>query len=47
LAAAVTARIKALHSYEVPEAIVLSLDENGGNFDYMQWVATNTLPKAL
>lgn len=42
LAARVVARIRALHSYDVPEAIVLPIE--GGAADYLAWVATETRP---
>jgi periplasmic divalent cation tolerance protein len=38
----VAARIRALHSYEVPEAIVLPID--GGAADYLAWVLEETGP---
>ncbi|MBN2525455.1 MAG: divalent-cation tolerance protein CutA [Deltaproteobacteria bacterium] len=31
-------RLKALHSYEVPEIVSLDIDENGSNPDYVKWV---------
>ena len=31
-------RLKALHSYEVPEIISVDIDENGSNPDYLAWV---------
>ncbi len=37
--AAVEARLKALHSYEVPEFIVLPVE--GGSRDYLDWVRLN------
>jgi len=36
-AAAVTARIRELHSYDLPEAIEVSID--GGSADYLKWIA--------
>jgi len=36
-AAAVTARIRELHSYDLPEAIEVSID--GGSADYLSWIA--------
>jgi periplasmic divalent cation tolerance protein len=37
--AAVEARLKALHSYEVPEFIVLPVE--GGSREYLDWVRLN------
>jgi periplasmic divalent cation tolerance protein len=37
--AALTARIMALHSYEVPEVITLNVNENEGNPAYLAWVS--------
>jgi periplasmic divalent cation tolerance protein len=31
-------RIRALHSYEVPEIVSLDMDEKGSNPDYVKWV---------
>ena len=31
-------RIRALHSYEVPEIVSLDIDENGSHPDYLKWV---------
>ena len=39
LLGALTARIEALHSYEIPEAIALAIIEGSGN--YMNWLQTN------
>lgn len=36
-AEAVTARITALHSYEVPEIVVMPI--TGGSADYLAWIA--------
>jgi len=36
-AAAVAARIRELHSYDLPEAIEVSID--GGSADYLRWIA--------
>lgn len=36
--AALTARIRALHPYEVPEIITVTVNENEGNPDYLAWV---------
>ena len=33
-----TARIRTLHSYEVPEIITVTVNENEGNPDYLAWV---------
>jgi len=41
-AARVTARIRELHSYDLPEAIVLPID--GGSADYLAWVLGETAP---
>ena len=38
--AALEARLKQLHSYELPELIVLPVD--GGGSDYLAWVAMQT-----
>ncbi|MDK6203676.1 divalent cation tolerance protein CutA [Oligella urethralis] len=35
------ARIQELHSYDVPEIIVLPII--GGSADYLQWIARQTL----
>jgi periplasmic divalent cation tolerance protein len=35
--AAVTARIRELHSYDLPETIEVSIE--GGNADYLKWIA--------
>ena len=35
--AAVTARIRELHSYDLPETIEVSIE--GGNSDYLKWIA--------
>lgn len=35
-----TARLKALHSYSVPELVVLPIRD--GNPDYLSWIADNT-----
>lgn len=40
LTAAVTQRVKALHSYDVPE--VIALDVTGGNMDYLEWAMQQT-----
>jgi periplasmic divalent cation tolerance protein len=37
---ALAARIKDLHSYEVPEVLVLSV--SGGSVQYLDWVETET-----
>jgi periplasmic divalent cation tolerance protein len=39
LAMAVGKRLKELHSYDVPELIVISVD--GGSNDYLDWVTTS------
>jgi len=39
-AAAATARIKALHSYDLPCVVVLPL--TGGNTDFLQWIESET-----
>ena len=36
-AAAVAARIRELHSYDLPEVIEVSID--GGSADYLKWIA--------
>ena len=36
-APAVTARIRELHSYDLPEAIEVSIE--GGSADYLRWIA--------
>ena len=36
-AAAVTTRIRELHSYDLPEAIEVSIE--GGSADYLRWIA--------
>ena len=43
LVAALTRRVAALHSYEVP--CVVSLDVHGGNSRYLAWVADETRPR--
>jgi periplasmic divalent cation tolerance protein len=40
LADAAIARVRELHSYEVPEAVVLSVD--AGSADYLAWLAAET-----
>lgn len=40
LTARVATRIRALHSYDLPEAIVLPID--GGAADYLAWIASET-----
>ena len=40
----VTAAIKELHSYDVPE--IIAADITGGNKDYLKWVGENTVPRA-
>jgi periplasmic divalent cation tolerance protein len=40
LVARVTARIRALHSYELPEAIALTIE--GGSAAYLAWIAGET-----
>ena len=40
LATRVAGRIRELHSYELPEAIVLPID--GGAADYLAWIADET-----
>lgn len=42
LARAVTARVKALHSYEVPCVVVLPVAD--GNPDFLDWIAAETRP---
>jgi periplasmic divalent cation tolerance protein len=37
---AVQARVRQLHSYELPEFLVLAIDE--GNKDYLAWVGAET-----
>lgn len=39
----VTRRVKELHSYDVPESIVVHVDEEGSNEDYLSWVRSNTV----
>ena len=41
-ASRVAARIRALHSYELPEVIVLPID--GGAPDYLAWLIAETTP---
>ncbi|MBP6875455.1 MAG: divalent-cation tolerance protein CutA [Candidatus Eisenbacteria bacterium] len=41
LYARVAARIRALHSYDVPEIIALPID--GGSPDYLAWIEASTL----
>jgi periplasmic divalent cation tolerance protein len=36
--AALTARVKALHPYRVPEVLALQVDEEVGNPDYLRWL---------
>jgi len=43
LVAALTRRLVALHSYEVP--CVVALDVHGGNPRYLSWVADETRPR--
>src|SRR5215467_13549077 len=38
-ATAVMARIRELHSYDLPEAIEMAID--GGSPEYLQWIATS------
>ena len=40
LAPAVEARIRALHSYEVPEVVVVPVSE--GSADYLAWIKSET-----
>lgn len=40
---AVQTRLRALHSYSVPELI--AMDVVGGNPDYLAWVAASTRPR--
>jgi periplasmic divalent cation tolerance protein len=40
LAPQVEARIKALHSYDLPEIVILPI--NGGSADYLDWIAAET-----
>ncbi len=42
LVPAVTAKIRELHPYEVPEVIALSIHEGEGNPDYLAWVLAET-----
>lgn len=35
---ALTARIRALHPYEVPEIISFEIKDNEGNLDYLTWI---------
>ncbi len=35
---ALTARIRALHSYEVPEIVTVTVNDQEGNPDYLAWV---------
>ncbi len=42
LAPAVTARVKALHSYDVPCVVVLPVAD--GNPDFLDWIAAETRP---
>jgi periplasmic divalent cation tolerance protein len=37
-----TARVKALHSYSVPEVIALPVASDRGNADYLRWVVGET-----
>ena len=39
---AITARIRAMHSYSVPELIAVEIA--GGNADYLKWVSDSTSP---
>ncbi|MBL8834758.1 MAG: divalent-cation tolerance protein CutA [Alphaproteobacteria bacterium] len=43
-AAAAIARVKELHSYEVPGVVALPIDD--GNPDYLRWLAAETQPPA-
>jgi len=45
LVARVTARIRALHSYELPEAIALAIQ--GGSAEYLAWIAGETEHRRL
>jgi periplasmic divalent cation tolerance protein len=38
--AAVQARVRQLHSYDLPELLVLTIDEGGA--EYLEWVGTET-----
>lgn len=40
----VLARVRELHSYEVPEVLVTEVD--GGAHEYLQWVLAETAPPA-
>jgi periplasmic divalent cation tolerance protein len=44
LADALTARVKKLHSYTVP--CVVTLDIEGGNPDFLDWIEGETTPQA-
>jgi periplasmic divalent cation tolerance protein len=39
--AALTARLKAAHPYEIPEVVALEIGATEGNHEYLQWVAAS------
>jgi len=44
LVPAVTAAVRAIHPYEVPEIIALPIASDRGNADYLAWVRSETAP---
>ena len=44
--AALTARVRALHPYELPEVIALPVEAREGHAPYLDWVAAQVAPTA-
>lgn len=38
----VTNAIKSIHSYSVPESIVVDIKSDGSSPDYLSWIVSNT-----